>query len=137
MQFAAFPTISCFQLFYYDIFFNRLRELKTARLGHLISIQGTVTRTSEVRPELMLATFECMECHVIISNVPQQFRYTEVFLKIVHKLGYIILYTEVWGIAFTLYYYKLLKSHTLGFRPMLLFVEIYEIFVISLKLSSF
>lgn len=46
--------------------------------GKLISVSGTVTRTSQVRPELLYGTFECNECHAIIRDVPQEFHYTQV-----------------------------------------------------------
>jgi DNA replication licensing factor MCM6 len=48
------------------------------RLGELISISGTVTRTSEVRPELVSGTFACEVCRATIRDVEQQFKYTEV-----------------------------------------------------------
>ena len=51
--------------------------MKTAQVGKLSSISGTVTRTSEVRPELHLATFICEGCRTVIHNVEQIFRYTE------------------------------------------------------------
>lgn len=54
-----------------------MRKLKTHYIGRLVSFAGTVTRTSEVRPELFLATFKCMGCGTLKRNVPQQFRYTE------------------------------------------------------------
>lgn len=54
-----------------------IRSLHTARVGKLLAISGTVTRTSEVRPELLYGTFTCMECKASISDVEQQFRYTE------------------------------------------------------------
>lgn len=56
---------------------HRLRELTTEKIGQLISISGTVTRTSEVRPELFVGTFRCDECQSIIRGIEQQFRYTE------------------------------------------------------------
>ncbi|KAG5516150.1 hypothetical protein RHGRI_037009 [Rhododendron griersonianum] len=63
-------------------FFNlpllkRLRDLATADIGKLISVSGVVTRTSEVRPELLQGTFKCLECGNVIKNVEQQFKYTE------------------------------------------------------------
>ncbi|XP_015868195.2 DNA replication licensing factor MCM6 [Ziziphus jujuba] len=63
-------------------FFNlpvckRLRELNTAEIGKLVSVTGVVTRTSEVRPELLQGTFKCLECGGVIKNVEQQFKYTE------------------------------------------------------------
>jgi DNA replication licensing factor MCM6 len=59
---------------------QRIRELKTERIGCLMSISGTVTRTSEVRPELLFGKFTCLECKVDVPNVEQQFRYTEVYM---------------------------------------------------------
>lgn len=64
-------------LFQKSIIF-RLRELATAEIGKLVSVSGVVTRTSEVRPELLQGTFKCLECGNIIKNVEQQFKYTEV-----------------------------------------------------------
>ncbi|KAL2475151.1 DNA replication licensing factor MCM6 [Abeliophyllum distichum] len=56
---------------------KRLRELTTAEVGKLVSVSGVVTRTSEVRPELLHGTFKCLECGNVIKNVEQQFKYTE------------------------------------------------------------
>ncbi|CDF34504.1 DNA replication licensing factor MCM6 [Chondrus crispus] len=56
---------------------RKLRDLRSEQIGELSSISGTVTRTSEVRPELLLGTFTCMECDDLFENVEQQFRYTE------------------------------------------------------------
>merc|ERR550534_408149 len=39
---------------------HRLRDLKCDAIGQLRSISGTVTRTSEVRPELIKGTFICL-----------------------------------------------------------------------------
>jgi DNA replication licensing factor MCM6 len=36
---------------------NKIRDLKTSSLGRMISIQGTVTRTTEVKPELLVGNF--------------------------------------------------------------------------------
>ncbi|KAK4761790.1 hypothetical protein SAY87_029674 [Trapa incisa] len=63
-------------------FFNlpvtkRLRELSTSEIGRLVSVTGVVTRTSEVRPELLFGTFKCLECMNVIKDVEQQFKYTE------------------------------------------------------------
>ncbi|TPX59094.1 hypothetical protein PhCBS80983_g02737 [Powellomyces hirtus] len=55
----------------------RLRELKMDSLGQLTSMSGTVTRTSEVRPELLFGTFRCEDCFSIIKDVEQEFKYTE------------------------------------------------------------
>jgi DNA replication licensing factor MCM6 len=48
------------------------------KIGQLVSISGTVTRTSEVRPELVSGTFVCEGCQASIRDVEQQFKYTEV-----------------------------------------------------------
>lgn len=37
----------------------RSRELSTFEIGRLVSVTGVVTRTSEVRPELLQGTFRC------------------------------------------------------------------------------
>ncbi|XP_057433022.1 DNA replication licensing factor MCM6 [Lotus japonicus] len=56
---------------------KRLRELATSEIGKLVSVTGVVTRTSEVRPELLQGTFKCLECGGVIKNVEQQFKYSE------------------------------------------------------------
>lgn len=63
-------------------FFNfssvaKLRELKMSRVGQLCSVTGTVTRTSEVRPELHFGVFTCKVCAAESEPVEQQFKYTE------------------------------------------------------------
>lgn len=47
-----------------------------SQVGRLTAFSGTVTRTSEVRPELFLGTFKCLECQQEIRGVPQQFKMT-------------------------------------------------------------
>lgn len=39
-------------------------------------VMGTITRTSEVRPELIIGSFTCMDCRISNQYVPQQFKYT-------------------------------------------------------------
>ncbi|GAV80097.1 MCM domain-containing protein [Cephalotus follicularis] len=58
-------------------FSKRLRELTTVEIGKLVSVTGVVTRTSEVRPELLQGTFKCLDCGSLIQNVEQQFKYTQ------------------------------------------------------------
>ncbi|KAI9790307.1 MAG: MCM DNA helicase complex subunit mcm6 [Piccolia ochrophora] len=71
-------TDKLFTLAFYNLpLVSRLRHLRSNSVGSLLSISGTVTRTSEVRPELSLATFACEECRTVIPNVEQTFRYTE------------------------------------------------------------
>ena len=41
---------------------NKIRDLKTGSLGRMMSIQGTVTRTTEVKPELFVGNFRCKIC---------------------------------------------------------------------------
>lgn len=55
-----------------------IRDMRMERIGQLVSISGTVTRTSEVRPELVSGTFVCEGCRATIRDVEQQFKYTEV-----------------------------------------------------------
>jgi len=56
---------------------TQLRDLRTNEIGKCIRIVGTVTRTGDVRPELINGTFMCMECRMEIRNVVQQFKYTQ------------------------------------------------------------
>ena len=71
-------TDKLFTLAFYNLpLVSRIRQLRTASIGKLLSISGTVTRTSEVRPELYLATFICENCRTVVPNVEQIFRYTE------------------------------------------------------------
>lgn len=56
---------------------EKLRDLKTALVGRLTTVSGTVTRTSEVRPELLEGSFQCQECSTSIDGIVQQYKYTE------------------------------------------------------------
>lgn len=56
----------------------RLRQIRMEHQGKLVSISGTITRTSQVRPELLYGTFECNDCSTIIRDVQQEFNYTQV-----------------------------------------------------------
>jgi len=53
-----------------------IRQLKTSRVGNLTSVKGTITRTSEVRPELLEGIFRCNKCGLLSSPILQQFHYT-------------------------------------------------------------
>jgi DNA replication licensing factor MCM6 len=53
-----------------------IRKLKTSRIGHLTSVSGTVTRTSEVRPELLEGIFRCNKCGLLSSPIIQQYYFT-------------------------------------------------------------
>ena len=71
-------TDKLFTIAFYNLpMVSRVRHLRTSQVGQLLSISGTVTRTSEVRPELSLATFTCEACRTVITNVEQTFRYSE------------------------------------------------------------
>lgn len=56
---------------------DSVRELKSEHLGKLKAFRGTVTRTSEVRPELLIGIFKCMTCGSYSKEVHQQFKYTQ------------------------------------------------------------
>ncbi|KAL4204918.1 hypothetical protein AMTRI_Chr01g134600 [Amborella trichopoda] len=63
--------------FYNIPLLKRLRDIRTADIGKLVSVTGVVTRTSEVRPELLQGNFKCLDCGGVIKNVEQQYKYTE------------------------------------------------------------
>ena len=54
-----------------------VRSLRSGLVGQLCSIGGTVTRTSQVRPELLIGVFRCNDCGTESDPIAQQFRYTE------------------------------------------------------------
>lgn len=54
-----------------------VRDLRCDRLGKLISFRGTITRTTEVRPELNIGVFRCKACGTFSQPTVQQFKYTE------------------------------------------------------------
>eukprot|EP00932_Pfiesteria_piscicida_P019401 SRR837773.6227.p1 GENE.SRR837773.6227~~SRR837773.6227.p1 ORF type:complete len:818 (+),score=342.94 SRR837773.6227:220-2454(+) len=56
--------------------FSGIRSLQTDMLGKLITISGTVTRATEVKPELLVGTFLCNDCNREVTGVQQQFKYT-------------------------------------------------------------
>ena len=53
-----------------------LRELRADLIGQLTSFRGTVTRISEVRPELFMGCFRCAACQTNVPHVVQHFRLT-------------------------------------------------------------
>src|ERR1700749_544624 len=67
----------CTLAFYNLPLISKVRQLRTNNIGQLLSISGTATRTSEVRPELAQATFVCEMCNTVVPAVEQTFRYTE------------------------------------------------------------
>lgn len=56
---------------------HRIRDIRTDKIGSLMAISGTVTRTSEVRPELHKGTFTCDMCSAVVDGIEQIFKYTE------------------------------------------------------------
>lgn len=39
-----------------------IRDLKTEIIGKLVSVKGTVTKTMEIKPELLYGKFKCKVC---------------------------------------------------------------------------
>ncbi|CEH16397.1 dna unwinding-related protein [Ceraceosorus bombacis] len=67
-----------FSISFYNLHLTMgIRDLRTDKVGRLLSISGTVTRTSEVRPELLYGAFTCRSCRAQVRDVEQQFKYTE------------------------------------------------------------
>ena len=54
-----------------------LREMRSEDIGRLVSISGTVTRTTDVKPELMSGCFVCDVCGERIGSIEQQFQLTK------------------------------------------------------------
>jgi DNA replication licensing factor MCM6 len=76
--FSAYCKDRIFQIGYYNMpAMNKIRDLKVQCLGRLMSVHGTVTRTTEVKPELIEGAFKCQECGEVSTGVEQQFKFTE------------------------------------------------------------
>lgn len=66
-----------FAVAFYDLeLYCGVRDLRTDKLGRMMTICGTVTRTTEVKPELLEGTYQCNECNREITGVEQQFKVT-------------------------------------------------------------
>ena len=79
MLFRSNQQMKDFNVAFYRLpLVSGIRDLKTEKIGTLMSVSGTVTRTSEVRPELLFGSFICEVCGGIVNEVEQQFKYTEV-----------------------------------------------------------
>jgi len=66
-----------FTVAFYDLAtYSGIRDLRTAKLGRLVTICGTVTRTTDIKPELLVATWRCNDCRREISGVAQEFKVT-------------------------------------------------------------
>jgi DNA replication licensing factor MCM6 len=55
---------------------EKLRDLRCDKIGTLVQCRAVVTRTSDVRPELLSGSFLCLKCGLEAPEVPQQMRYT-------------------------------------------------------------
>lgn len=67
-----------FQISFFNLpTIQRIRDIRSSKIGSLMAILGTVTRSSEVRPELYRACFTCDLCSAVIEGVEQVFKYTE------------------------------------------------------------
>jgi DNA replication licensing factor MCM6 len=56
---------------------ERIRSMRSEKIGKLIALSGTVTRSTEVRPELFYGAFICKKCGQTQRGIEQQFQYTE------------------------------------------------------------
>ena len=52
------------------------RAMRMEGLGRLVVLSGTVTRTSNVKPELRTAVFSCLKCGLWTPPIVQQYHYT-------------------------------------------------------------
>lgn len=59
------------------IYPENLRTLKCSMLGKLLCLKATVTRTTEVRPELEVGVFRCKGCTNKSHPIRQYFKYTQ------------------------------------------------------------
>lgn len=67
-----------FVVAFYELpLYSGIRDLRTEKMGRLVTICGTVTRTTEIKPELLVGTFQCNECNREVTGVVQQFKVTE------------------------------------------------------------
>jgi DNA replication licensing factor MCM6 len=75
---AEFAKIDhCFVAFYNVHPQHAVRDLRMDQIGRLVTVSGTVTRTSEVRPELLVGVFRCESCGLASDSIPQQFHFTK------------------------------------------------------------
>jgi len=63
--------------FYNPVINLKIRDIRSGVLGDLVSFAGMVTRSSQVRPELVTGAFICKDCNAKIANVNQDFKFTE------------------------------------------------------------
>ena len=66
---------------YFVAFYNcptvlPVRALRTGTIGRFSAVSGTITRTSDVRPELLVGSFRCLKCGLVAPDVLQQYHLT-------------------------------------------------------------
>lgn len=74
---TASESDNYFLSFYNLTFTKKIREMRTSEIGKLNCIKGLVTRSTEVRPELLYGCFNCSLCNTEVREVEQQFKFTE------------------------------------------------------------
>ncbi|VDO63690.1 unnamed protein product [Schistosoma margrebowiei] len=57
--------------------FTDVPNLTASQLGRLIKVRAQVVRAHPIHPELLMGTFRCSECKIVIRNVEQPFKYTQ------------------------------------------------------------
>jgi replicative DNA helicase Mcm len=62
-----------------DNFVIPIRELRAEHIGKLILVSGMIRKATEVRPELMVAAFQCQRCAETTRVVQEEGKYTEPF----------------------------------------------------------
>ena len=79
-----------FTVSFYDLAtYSGIRDLRTEKLGRLVTICGTVTRTTDIKPELLVATWKCAStskhklykafCDIYIDNVMYIYKGMQVY----------------------------------------------------------
>eukprot|EP01071_Lankesteria_metandrocarpae_P006831 Lankesteria_metandrocarpae@DN4498_c0_g1_i1.p1 len=63
--------------FYNPTTTHTVRSIRCDAIGRLVNLRATVTRASDIRPELRVASFECEVCSRVVDGVEQLFKYTE------------------------------------------------------------
>ncbi|OAG29911.1 DNA replication licensing factor MCM6 [Nematocida displodere] len=54
-----------------------VRDLKSTLLNQLVSFSGIVTRSAQVRPELLEGAFSCLECKALVRGILQERKYRQ------------------------------------------------------------
>jgi DNA replication licensing factor MCM6 len=57
--------------FYNPTEVDGLRDIKSGKIGKLMAIVGTITKTTEVRPELLIGGFSCAVCGAKVKDIEQ------------------------------------------------------------------